>query len=109
MSDATLSDLATIIRSKNAGPFRITFDILFTDPEKYRRVRDSGVVTKTVIAQAYHVREDDITSLVHVDMANAIKVTLRRPRAQGSFGESDIYGCQQHVPLLGIAIPQART
>jgi hypothetical protein len=40
-------------------------------------------------------------------MANAIKITLRRPRTQGSFGESDIYGCQQHVPLLGIAVPVA--
>jgi hypothetical protein len=27
-----LSELADIIRSKNAGPFRITFDILFSDP-----------------------------------------------------------------------------
>ena len=29
----------------------------------------------------------------------------RRPRGQGNFGESDIYGCQQHVPLLSLAVP----
>jgi hypothetical protein len=40
-------------------------------------------------------------------MANAIKITLRRPRGQCSFGESDVYGCQQHVPLLGLAVPVA--
>ena len=105
MTDKVLSDLATIIRSKNAGPFRITFDILFSDPEKYNAVRDSGAVTKRSIADAYNIKEGDITSLFHVDMANAIKVTLRRPRAQGAFGESDIYGCQQHVPLLSLAVP----
>jgi hypothetical protein len=105
MTDKVLSELATIIRSKNAGPFRITFDILFSDPEKYKAVRDSGAVTKQSIARAYNIKADDIASLFHVDMANAIKVTLRRPRAQGAFGESDIYGCQQHVPLLSLAVP----
>ena len=40
-------------------------------------------------------------------MANAIKITLRRPRTQGAFGESDVYGCQQHVPLLGLMVPVA--
>ncbi len=102
-----LSDLAAIIRSKNAGPFRITFDILFSDPARYRMVCDSGAVTKESVAAAYGISPDEITSFFQVDMANAIKITLRRPRSQGSFGESDIYGCQQHVPLLGLAIPVA--
>jgi hypothetical protein len=104
-----LSDLAAIIRSKNAGPFRITFDILFSDPARYRMVRDSGAVTKETVAAAYGISPDEITSFFQVDMANAIKITLRRPRGQGSFGESDIYGCQQHVPLLGLAVPVARS
>lgn len=102
-----LSDLADIIRSKNAGPFRITFDILFSDPARYRMVRDSGAVTRESVAKAYGISSSDITSFFEVDMASAIKVTLRRPRTQGGFGESDMYGCQQHVPLLGIAVPVA--
>ena len=102
-----LSELADIIRSKNAGPFRITFDILFADPARYRLVRDSGAVTRRSVAAAYGIDPSEITSFFQVDMASAIKITLRRPRAQGSFGESDIYGCQQHVPLLGLAVPVA--
>lgn len=102
-----LSELADIIRSKNAGPFRITFDILFSDPARYRMVRDSGGVTKETVAAAYNISPSEITSFFQVDMASAIKITIRRPRGQGSFGESDIYGCQQHVPLLGLAIPVA--
>jgi hypothetical protein len=100
-----LSELADIIRSKNAGPFRITFDILFSDPSRYRLVRDSRALTRETVAKAYGISPSEITSFFEVDMASAIKVTLRRPRTQGGFGESDMYGCQQHVPLLSIAIP----
>ena len=98
-----LSDLASIIRSKNAGPYRVTLDILFTDPDLYRRVRDSGSVTKESVAAAYGIDAAQVSSLFNVDMANAIKVTLRRT-AQGAFGETDMYGCQQHVPLLGLPV-----
>ena len=35
---ARMRELASVIRSKNAGPFEITFDILFADAETYRRV-----------------------------------------------------------------------
>ncbi|MGF7159121.1 hypothetical protein FHS85_000731 [Rhodoligotrophos appendicifer] len=98
-----LQDLAAIIRSKNAGPYRITLDILFDDAETYRRVRDSKSVTEASVAGAYGIPEERISSLFAVDMANAIKVTLKR-KAQGAFGESDMYGCQQHVPLMGLAI-----
>ncbi len=102
-----LSDLADIVRSKNAGPFRITLDVLFSDPALYRQVRDSGAVTRESVAAAYGISSDEITSFFAVDMASAIKITLRRPRTQGAFGEGDVYGCQQHVPLLGIAVPRA--
>ncbi len=100
-----LSELADIIRSKNAGPYRITLDILFSDPARYRLVRDSGGVTRETVAAAYGLKPSDISSFFAVDMASAIKITLRRPRGQGNFGESDIYGCQQHVPLMGLGIP----
>ncbi len=34
---ATLGDLAKLVRSKNAGPFWLTIDIMFDDAEAYRR------------------------------------------------------------------------
>ena len=98
-----LSEIASIVRSKNAGPFRVTLDILFSDAETYRRVCDSGAVTRESVAEAYGIPLDEVSSLFNVDMANAIKVTLRR-RAQGAFGERDMYGCQQHAPLLDLPV-----
>jgi hypothetical protein len=99
-----LEALADIVRSKNAGPYRITLDILFANPARYCLVRDSGAVTRESVASAYGIEPDEVTSIFTIDMANAIKITLRRPRTQGAFGESDIYGCQQHVPLLGLEV-----
>jgi hypothetical protein len=49
----TLGELARLIRSKNAGPFELTFDVMFADPEVYERVRDSGVLTREVVAAQY--------------------------------------------------------
>ena len=39
------------------------------------------------------------------DPARAFKLTLRRNWAQGSVGERDTFGAQQHAPLLDIMIP----
>jgi len=100
-----LRDLAKFIRSKNAGPFRLTFDILFEDKATYERVRDSEAFTIETVAAAYGVPTSQISSLHYVDMANALKVTFFRPTGQCSPGESDAYGCQQHAPLMEMVVP----
>lgn len=41
----TIGDLAVLVRSKNAGPFWLTFDIMFDSPDIYKNVRDSNVIT----------------------------------------------------------------
>jgi hypothetical protein len=34
-----------------------------------------------------------------------MKVTLRRPWGSGAVGETDVYGAQQHVPLMQHSVP----
>lgn len=106
MSDHPLREVAVIVRSKNAGPYRITFDILFKDASSYQTVLRSGAITPASVAAAYGIEVSEISSFFEVDMANAIKMTIKRPRAQGSSGEGDMYGCQHHVPLMNIIVPQ---
>jgi hypothetical protein len=38
---ATLFDLCSLIRSKNAGPFVLTFDLMFSSQENYERAKRS--------------------------------------------------------------------
>ncbi len=99
-----LGDLATLIRSKNAGPFILTFDIMFDDEAAYRRVIGAGVITKEAFARLYSVAVDDIT-LVHHDAARAIKISMPRPIFQCALADSDTYGGQQYGPLVELEIP----
>ena len=104
MAGQRLHELASIIRSKNAGPYRLTLDILFTDEARFRHVVQTGSVSRESVARAYGVAPEQVTSLFVVPAGRAIKVTLVRPIAQGDFGESDMYGCQQHVPLMDLPV-----
>lgn len=101
---ATIADLAVLVRSKNAGPFWLTIDIMFDDAEKYRRVRDSDVVNRAAIAEMFRRDPADIIVVNH-DAALAIKVSFPRPQSSGSKYDSDVYGGQQYAPLLSLAIP----
>ena len=101
---STIADLAVLVRSKNAGPFWLTIDIMFDDPDHYRRVRDSAVIDRDGIARMYRRDPSDIIVVNH-DAALAIKISFPRPQSSGSKLDSDVYGGQQYAPLLALAIP----
>jgi hypothetical protein len=105
MSKDTLSTLATVIRSKNAGPFELTFDIMFDDVAKYEHVKRSGLISAARIAGAYGIRVDDVLVCRPYDAAVAFKITIKRPVGSGDIEDRDVYGCQQHVPLTRLEIP----
>ena len=99
-----LVDLASVIRSKNAGPFELTFDIMFDDVDNYEHVKASGAITAHRIADIYGVSHNEVLVCRTYDPARAFKITIRRPVGSGSPGDSDVYGCQQHMPLTTIEI-----
>ncbi len=94
-----LTDVAGVIRSKNAGPYELTLDIIFTDRATYDRVVAAQAITADLISRLYHVPVADVLELVAFDPAAAIKITIRRPRVAGDVGETDVYGAQQHAPF----------
>ena len=57
MTETRLSDLAAVIRSKNAGPFVITLDVFFKDNESFEKVRGSGEITAARISRLYRIQE----------------------------------------------------
>jgi hypothetical protein len=99
-----LMELATLIRSKNAGPFLMTFDIMFDDPEKYQQVKNSGVLTPELFSKLYKTPLEQVHFVI-CDNALAFKATIRRPIPSGDFGCSDMHAGQQYAPLLEIEIP----
>ena len=100
-----LSELASTVRSKNAGVNQITFDIIFPDRKTYERAVRSGAITRETIARLYNIPQSRISDFVSFEVGNAIKFTLYRLRPSGSPGDWDILGCQQYGPLLDLEIP----
>ena len=95
-----LKDVATVIRSKNAGPFELTLDVLLKDDETFQKMRAGNVINEKVIAQLYKIPVEDVLGIVYFPDARAIKATIVRPMASGAMGERDVYGAQQHAPLV---------
>ena len=101
---ARLKDLAQIIKTKNAGPFQLTIDIVFEDEALYRKVKASGALNAELFARIYKTDLADVLFTPY-DAAHAFKATVPRRIPSGDPGDSDVYGAQQHAPLLDIDLP----
>ena len=99
-----LTALADVIRSKNAGPYEITLDIIFASAEVYRIVKKHRLIRSQTIADLYGLTTADIRSVVYFDPAAAVKITMTRAIVSGAPGDTDVYGAQQHAPLLGLKL-----
>jgi hypothetical protein len=100
-----VTELADVIRSKNSGPFELTLDIIFTNREQFDLVERERAITRELIADLYHVPVDNVGEPIFYAPARAVKITLRRPVVSGNVGDSDVYGAQQHGPLLALRLP----
>ena len=99
-----LGEAARLVRSKNAGPFWLTFDVFLPTPELFAAASHSALTDPQWFADIYGVSSADVE--IHlVASILAIKVSIPRPCVQGSLGDNDQHGGQQYVPLLGIEVP----
>ena len=73
-----LWQVAKLIRSKNAGPFELTFDVILKDRKTYEKVRDAKVINAEWFARTYRLRPE-VVSIINYDAASAIKITIPRP------------------------------
>jgi len=99
-----IRNLAKVCKSKNAGPFELTIDVVFEDAETFDRVKATGVLDPAVFARLYNVPEQNVLFTPY-DAAFAFKATFPRLVPAGDFGDTDVYGCQQHAPLLDVDLP----
>ena len=96
-----LIDYTKILRSKNAGPLFITFDLIFNNNSDMQYVYRN--LKKEAVAEAYGTKAEKI-EIIAYDVVNSIKITFPRKNISGSLEDNDIYGCQQHMPLANIEV-----
>jgi hypothetical protein len=104
-----LSEIAGIVRSKNAEPFLTTIDIYFSGAEPYERVKRSGALTPERVAEVYKIPVEAVYGVYFVDAVHAAKVSLYKYnngefRGLGDPDVGDIYGAQVYVPLLDLEV-----
>lgn len=98
-----LYDKAFVCRSKNAGPFQVTIDLMFNDMASFQEVMNSQAFTAERIGKLYNVAPDKV-AIKPFERILTIKVVLPRNSSSGSPSDCDVYGSQQHFPLGNLEI-----
>jgi hypothetical protein len=101
---AKISEIAQVCKSKNAGPFELTIDVVFERQEMFEHVRATGVLGPDLIGRLYGVDAARVLFTAY-PAARAFKATIPRRIPAGDIGDTDVYGAQQHAPLLDVDIP----
>ncbi len=106
MNSRPLAEVARVIRSKNASPFELTLDIVFRERADFQAARKADFLRREALASLYRCPLEHVGEVIYYEPALAVKASIRRLVPSGSFGDSDVYGAQQHGPLLeGITVP----
>ncbi len=98
-----LARLAKVVRSKNAGPTQLTVDIFFHDAKGYGRAVACPELQAAAVAARYGLQPAQVRRFELPDIL-AIKLSMPRRRCAGDPGDGDLYGAQQHVPLLEVRL-----
>jgi hypothetical protein len=102
-SGSRLRDKVNSVRSKNAGPFTLTFDLFFPDEATFREVCDSRAVSTDAVGELYGLDPAQVR-IFEFAPALAIKVSVPRLLPGGAPGDTDVAGGQQFAPLLDIPV-----
>ncbi len=97
-----LSEVAKIVRSKNAGPYLLAIDVILESRRCYNELRKT--LSRTSIAKLYRVDEDYVVNIHFIPQILAVKIVLKRTVPSGEPGDTDVYGAQQHAPLLSLEL-----
>lgn len=98
-----LRTLAQVVRSKNAGPTLLTLDLFFDDAPAYERAAASAALRPEAVAVLYGVAPQAVQRFL-LPQLHAIKFSLPRALCAGTPGDGDLYGAQQHAPLLELML-----
>lgn len=91
-----------VLRSKNAGPFALTFDVVLRERGDFERCV-SGL-SAARLARAYAISPEDVLGTTTIESLQAVKVSIRRPRPAGHPGDPDCYGMNQEEPLARLIL-----
>ncbi|KAK4175128.1 hypothetical protein QBC36DRAFT_28611 [Triangularia setosa] len=103
-SSIPLYKLAKTLRTKNAGPYLVTLDILFPTKAIYDLVSEAGVLTPARLGKLYGIEQKEIAEFMFWEPALAFKATWPRGKISGSWDDDDVHASGGHVGVMGIEV-----
>ena len=100
---AKLREVCSSVRSKNAGPYWVTLDLVFRDQAAFGAYVRSPALGREAIARLYEVPEEQCKLFV-VPSLRVLKVSFPRRHPQGGMVERDMHAGQQYVRLLDVEL-----
>ncbi|WP_044560864.1 DUF4387 domain-containing protein [Azospirillum sp. B4] len=98
-----LKDVCRHIRSKNAGPYWVTFDLFFDGPENFAKYHDHPALGPDLFHRLFGA-DPALVQRFPVPGLEMIKISYARTSAQGGVVERDMHCGQQFVRLLDVAL-----
>src|SRR5260370_40516717 len=92
-----LWEFTKLIRSKNAGPFELTFDIMFKDADCFDQVMKSGALSAEAIAELYKTEPGQVQFFV-IKQLLTVKISMPRRVFSGDMRDTDVYGGEVYGP-----------
>ena len=81
----------------------LTIDIFLPDRTLFERAIAAPGLARAAIARLYGCTEQAVERFDLTEL-NVIKISLPRRVIAGTPGDGDVYGAQQHAPLLAIEL-----
>ena len=104
---ATVKEVCHHVRSKNAGPYWVTFDLFFKDPESFERYQNSAALGPALFERLFGTNPDLVKRFA-VPSLNMIKISYPRSGPQGGVVERDMHSGQQFVRILDVELDDNR-
>jgi hypothetical protein len=100
---ATVNDVCSQVRSKNAGPFWVTIDLFFDGPESFQRYARCEALGPATFARLFGA-DPALVKAFPVERLHMVKVSYPRASSQGGMVERDLHCGQQYVRLLDLEL-----
>ena len=99
----TVGDVAAYVRSKNAGPFWVTIDVICSEAAAYEELCRSNALSPQSIAKLYGIEPGEVL-VFHAPQLRVLKVSFPRTVPQGSAHDRDCHAGQYFVALLALPL-----
>ena len=98
-----VKDVCRHVRSKVAGPFWVTIDLMFDSQENYDRYCQSQALSAESIGQIYDIDPQEVRHYP-VPSIQVLKISYPRKSSQGGVEERDLHSGQQYTYILDLEL-----